>query len=255
MIPGMEVTPPTALDACRELLRRCKRDHVPVRREFVQHSAQASGPGPLAAFVSGRRELALDLYLLFHASACGGDFDTRLHARVWARALGLRESAHATSVISRNWGWLEAQGLVSKARDHRLVNVTLLKEDGSGTPYAHPGKSGNYFKLSHAYWLDGWQSALDLPSKTALLILLSRRPGTGLPQERAPEWYGISPDTLARGIRKLEDLKLLRTSVLKKQAPLSPVGYSWERMYRLRPPFAQAASIKSRPRKRKAVVA
>jgi hypothetical protein len=255
MISGMEVKPPTALDACRELLGRCKRDHVPIRREFVQHSPQIGGRGPLAAFVTGRRELALDLYLLLHASACGGDFDTRLHARVWARALGLRESAHATSVISRNWGWLEGQGLVSKMRDHRLVNVTLLKEDASGTPYAHPGKSGNYFKLSHAYWLDGWRSALDLPGKTALLILLSRRPGSDLPQERAPEWYGISPDTLARGIRKLEDLKLLQTTILKKQAPLSPVGYSWEQRYRLCPPFAQPTSLEVRPRRRKRAVA
>lgn len=232
----MKDTLPTSLDVCRELLTRCKRDHVPFRRSFVQDTS-SGGAGPLAWFVSGRRNTALDLYLLFHASACGGDFGTRLHARVWARALELGESIHATGVVSRNWSWLEAQGLVSRRRERRLVKATLLKEDGSGEPYTHPGKSGNYFKLYHEFWLDGWYRELDLPAKAALLILLSRRQGSELPQEQAPAWYGISADTLGRGLRTLGRHKLASTTVTKKPAPLSPIGYSWEQRYWLQSPF------------------
>ena len=204
--------------------------------------------------MSGRRATALDLYLLFHASACGGEFDTRLHAKVWARALGFSESSrHSASVISRNWRWLQEAGLVRKVRDRRLLNVTLLREDASGEDYTHPGKSGNYFKLSHEYWLGGWQAKLDLPAKAALLILLSRKPGSDLPQERAPEWYGISADTLGRGLRTLQDHNLLRTSVLTKQAPLSPLGYSWEQKYWLLEPFARKPAGKRTGRRKRAV--
>lgn len=242
----MELPVPTALDARTELLTRCKRDHVPIRRGFVQLSLRGGGPGPLAAFVTGKRETALDLYLAFHASACGGDFDTRLHALVWARVLGLAGSAHSNSLVSRSWSWLAEQRLVAKERDRRLLNVTLLREDGSGEPYTHPGKAGHYFKLSHRYWLDGWCDQLDLPAKAALLILLSRKAGSDLPQERAPQWYGISADTLGRGLHTLQERNLVRVSVTTKKAPLSPIGYSWEQRYWLLPPFQKTDTHRAR---------
>src|SRR5262249_48760567 len=155
-IHAVDANLPTAHDTRVDLLTRCKRDHVPFRRSFVQNTAPGGGPAPLAGFVTNRREIGFDLYSLHHASACGGNYAIRLHALVWARALGLPETAHNASLISRNWAWLEEQHLITKARDRRLLNVTLLTEDGSGDPYTHPGKQGNYFKLSHAYWLDGW---------------------------------------------------------------------------------------------------
>lgn len=231
--------PPTSLDTCRELLALAKRDHVPLRRSFVQRSGSGGGPGPLAAFVANRRSVALQLYLLFHANASGGDFGSRRHAAVWARALGLSGSKHSASVVSRNWRWLEVQGLIERERTGRLLKVTLLDEGGSGTPYVHPGRAGNYFKLPHEFWLDEWNRRLDMPGIVALLILLSRRPGDELPQERAPRWYGISADTLGRGLRTLEKESLLQVAVTTKQAPLSPLGYTWERHYWLRDPFAR----------------
>lgn len=240
--PKDDVPFPDATETRAKLLGRAKRDHVPIRRAFVQELS-GTGCGPLAHFVRERRALALQLWLLLHASASGGDFDTRLHSRVWARALGLAENRHTASLISRNWSWLEQQRLVSKQRDHRLLNVTLLAEDGSGKPYSHPGRSGNYFKLPHAFWLDGWCDIFDLPTTAALLILLSRRPGTVLPQERAPEWYGISADTLGRGLKGLREHDLVRVTVIKKQEPLSPVGYTWEQRYNLLPPFARLTLV------------
>jgi hypothetical protein len=230
--------PPTPADARAELLTRSKRDHLPLRRGFVQLAARGGGPGPLAAFVSGRRESALDQYLLLHAAASGGKFDAREHAFGWARALGFGATVHGAARVSRNWTWLEQQGLVEKTRDKRLVRVTLLQDDGLGGQYTHPAKEGHYFRLSYAYWLDGWCDRLDLPAKAALLIVLSRKPGSNLPQDRAALWYGISPDTLGRGLRELRDSGAVLAEVETKVAPLSPTGYSWDYRYTVLPPLA-----------------
>jgi hypothetical protein len=236
-------------DTRSALLKRCRRDAVPIRRSFVQDTAPGGGPGPLAAFVRRRRATALDLYLLFHASACGGAHDTRLHAAVWARGVGLRSTRHSETVISRNWAWLNQQKLIAKQRDHRLLRVVLLQDDGSGAAYVHPGQgTTGYFKLSHSYWLDGWCDELDLASKAALLILLSRRPGDDLPQERVPEWYGVSADSFARGVKRLETSGLLRIDITTKKAPLSPLGYTWEHRYTLLSPFARATPSKRKRR-------
>jgi hypothetical protein len=214
---------------------------VPIRRSFLQVTSRGGGRGPLAEFVRARRETAFDLYGIFHATACGGEYDTRLHARVWARALGLSETEHSDSLISRNWAWLERQRLVTKRRDRRVLNVTLLREDGSGATYTHPGKAGNYFKVPHAYWLDGWCDVLDFPAKVTLFILLSRQPGADLPQERMPEWYGISADTIGRGLKSLREHDVLHVRTVTKQAPLSPIGFTWDKRYTLVGPFKRAS--------------
>lgn len=245
MMRPMNVRPPTPADTRATLLARCKRDHVPIRRSFLQLTAKGGGAGPLAEFIQARRETAFDLYNIFHASACGGAFDTRLHARVWARALGLQETEHAASLISRNWRWLEEQRLVTKRRDRRVLNVTLLREDGSGAPYTHPGTAGNYFKLPHTYWLQGWCDILDFPAKVTLFILLSRQPGSDLPQERMPDWYGISADTIGRGLKSLREHGVLHDRTVKKQAPLSPIGFSWDKRYTLLGPFKRVPAKKA----------
>jgi hypothetical protein len=116
--------------------------------------------------------------------------------------------------------------------------VTLRQDDGSGAEYQHPSAaSRGYFQLPHAYWLDGWCDRLDLAAKAVLLILLSRLPDSELPQERAASWYGISSDTLLRGLQSLNTHQLLATRTLKKAAPFSPIGFSWEKRYTLLAPF------------------
>jgi hypothetical protein len=241
MMRRMKVTPATAAAARNDLLTRCKRDHVPIRRSFLQLTSTGGGAALLAEFVRARRESAFDLYNIFHASACGGDHDTRLHARVWARALNLPENKHSEALISRNWRWLEERQLIAKRRDRRVLNVTLLSEDGSGAAYTHPGKQGNYFKLPHAYWLEGWCDILDLSAKATLFILLSRRPGSDLPQERMPTWYGISADTVGRGLKTLREHGVLKARTVTKPAPLSPIGYTWDTRYTLTGPFTRRA--------------
>lgn len=226
--------------AISELLRRSGREWVPIRRGFVQAPGRRGGPGPLAAFVSERRGRALDLYLLARVLASQEPWDATLAATVWARLLGL-EGNNATSLISRNWSWLEQRGLIETRRKGRLREVIILREDGSGQPYVHPGAGdppeGFYFKLPHSYFALGYPDRMGLPAKAMLLIALSLEDDFILPIDHAPRWYGLSRDSVKTGLQTLRLLGLLDVRSERKTAPLSPLGYTVQRRYRVRPPL------------------
>lgn len=224
------------------LLERSGRDHVPVRRGFVQRRPKGGGAGPLAPFVRARRGRALDLYLLVHAVASAPPYDATFPAAVWARALDLGSQASAETLVSKSWSWLEGQRLVRTQRRGRLREVTLLHEDGSGQPYRHPGEQGaesrgHYFKLPYAYWRGNFQNRISLPAKAVLLIALSLRDDFVLPTERGAQWYGLSRDTVRKGLRDLRLLGLLAFREERKEAPLSAYGYTLQRHYTLQAPF------------------
>jgi len=230
-------------DAIDALLARSSRESVPIRRSFTQLRSRGGGPGPLAAFLTGRRRRALDLYLLAHAVCSAPPWDVTLESVVWGRLLGLAGSGLA-SMISRQWSWLEEQQLIVTTRKDRLRTVTLLREDGSGKPYTHPGQptgdraaEGDYFSLPHAYWRMGLQDQVDLPTKVVLIIALSRPDNFILPLEHADKWYGISQDSLRTGLRQLQVRELLNIEFRHTKAPLSPTMVRTERRYTLRPPF------------------
>lgn len=229
--------------AIEALLQRSGRPFVPLRRSFVQDRRRGGGPGPLAAFVTGRRRRALDLYLLLHALASKHPWDVELENVVWARLLGLSGSS-AGSVVTQQWQWLEEQKLISVKREGRKRRVTLLREDGSGRPYTHPGLAhgdlqpeGDYFRLPHDYWRSGMQDWADLPTKAVLLIALSLSDDFLLPLDQAPRWYGISKDSTRNGLRGLITRGFLTVSQRRKPAPLTPAGYTIERRYKLRSPW------------------
>jgi hypothetical protein len=228
------------------LLQRSGRDSVPIRRSFVQAPGRGGGAGPLAAFVSQRRARALDLYLLLHAVASAPPYDARFPAAVWARALGVAEQSAADSFVSKSWHWLEDRKLIASRRRGRLREVTLLQEDGSGLPYRHPGEHGaeargHYFKLPHSYWAGNFPHRMSLPGKAVLLIALSLRDDFVLPTERGARWYGLSRDTVRKGLRELRLLGLLDMRELARPAPLTALGYTQERHYSLRAPFVGAS--------------
>lgn len=232
------------------LLERSGRDEVPIRRSFVQRPERGGGPGPLAGFVRHRRVRALDLYLLAHAVASAPPYDAAFPASVWARALGLRDYSSSATLVSKSWTWLEEGRLVETRRRRRLREVTLLYEDGSGRPYRHPGEQGaeergHYFKLPYSYWRLNIHNRIGLPAKAVLLIALSLRDDFILPTERGAAWYGLSRDTVRKGLRDLRLLGFLAMREVRKQAPLSAHGFTVERKYMLRPPFRQAKGIES----------
>jgi DNA-binding transcriptional ArsR family regulator len=237
----MAEAPASQAETVAALLERSGRDALPLRRSFVQIRQRGGGPGPLSAFVQGRRGLALDLYLLGRAVASQEPFDVAMPADVWIRALGLSSASGAGSTISKSWSWLEAQRLITSSRRGRLREVRFLREDGSGRPYRHPGRDeearGDYFKLPYAYWEGNYPGRLGLPAKALLLIALSLGEDFWLPRERGASWYGLSRDTVSRGLSTLLRLGLLDVRVEYKKAPLAPRGIAEQRRYMLRPPF------------------
>jgi len=136
--------------------------------------------------------------------------------------------------------------LVRRERRGRLAKITALREDGSGKAYEVPtGHSWDdrYFKIPFGYWLDAepWHTTLSLRGKAALLIALSLQSPFTLPAERAPAWYGISADTLERGLRELTDCGALSRVLKVRKAPLAPAGKTRVAEYERLGTFASAA--------------
>jgi hypothetical protein len=232
----LEIASPA--DTLADLLDRSGRSSVPIRRTFLQRTDRT--PGPLAAFVSGRRGLALDLYTLFHAGASGGEWDVRQPAMSWARMLDMPQTSASETTISRNWNWLEQHKLIRTQRDHRVRKVILQLEDGSGRPFERAsGQDRGFFKLPYAYFTDRIHKELKLPGKATLLICLAQNVTFTLPTERAADWYGISADTLERGLQELRRLDLIKSWSRTKKAPRTRLGYTTVAHYALREPFAR----------------
>ncbi len=221
--------------------RSRRRNFVPLARGFLQQRRPGGGAAPLSWFVTAHRHRALQLYLLAHGLASVEPYDVGMPSRVWAAALGLPDTNSSRVSISDSWSWLERHRLVRTARDGRLRRAWLLDDTGSGAPYAHGSDATakpDYFKLPHAFWLDGWDVRLDLPATSVLLIALSLRQSFSLPHERGGEWYGISRDTVRRGVGQLREHDLLTMRTTWKAAAGSPTGAAEERRYTLTGPFA-----------------
>jgi hypothetical protein len=228
-----------------------RRNFVPLARGFLQSRVPGGGPGPLSWFVSAHRHRALQLYLLAHALASVEPYDVALTARTWGAALGLPDTPSSRVSISQSWSWLERQRLLRTARDGRLRRVWLLDDTGSGAVYSHGGASAgkqDYFKLPHAFWLEGWHERLDLPATAVLLIALSLRQAFSLPYERAGEWYGLSRDTVRRGVAELRSHELLTMRMVWRATLRSPTGATEERRYTLAGPFS-SQNRRAKPRR------
>lgn len=76
-----------------------------------------------------------------------------------------------------------------------------------------------------------------MAGKVLLLIALSLDDDFALPIERARSWYGISPDTVQRGLAELEKANLLDVNVQYRTEPLAPAGYTQDRRFTLKAPF------------------
>ncbi len=234
----------SAQETLDDLLRfsRQRRRATPLRRAFLQVPRASSSPGPMHLFVAARRGLALDLYLLLHCGAAAAPWDVALPAMAWARALDRSQTLASETTISKNWTWLEQQRLVRSKRSRRLRKVYLLREDGSGEEYARPasGENHGYFNLPFAYFTQRWHAKLSLRAKATLLICLAQQPRFELRTEHATAWYGLSPDSMQRGLGELREFDLLTTTADYRPAPRTRLGFTQVHIHALRGDFARA---------------
>jgi hypothetical protein len=78
---------------------------------------------------------------------------------------------------------------------------------------------------------------MGLPAKAVLLIALSLQDDFLLPTKQGAKWYGLSIDTVRKGLRTLRLLGVLEMREERKRAPLAPLGFTFERRYTLKEPF------------------
>lgn len=236
----------TADDTVDEIVAKARRSHTPLRYAFIQKSSgNITEPGPLKSLVNRGSHRALLLYLLALTKTSAKPWHTTLAAQVWARALDIEgcDTPAAATSISKALRRLEELKLIQRSRNGRRTRIHILKEDGSGEGYEHPGKvKHRYLRLPSAFWQAGpegerWYRVLSLPEIAMLLIALSRSGDLRLPLQRVPAWYGISADTASRGFGGLVDRGLLTVRKEFKAAPLSPVGYTAFNIYTVQPPF------------------
>ena len=239
-IAAVTATPDETIVALLERAGRSSRA-VPIDKRFLQQGTESiRTAGPLAAIVRNHAERALDLLLLGHAVASAPPYDITEAADLWGRTLDLGPTDSARTTVSKTFRRLDkTDHLVERTRDGRRLKVTLLAADGSGDPYEHPGDKpdGRYLTLPFAYWEQGWHRKLSLPGKAFLLIALSRADGFNLPSNKGPDWYGLSEDTIEKGVAELREHNLVHVDQAPKKAPLAPQGYTIENRYTLQPPF------------------
>lgn len=217
---------------------------VPIRRAFAQQGEQrAPRPGPLAALVRAGDVNGLDLFLAHRLAATSEPYDVTRDSSFWARVLSLPADKASSVTVSRTFARLEKWGLVSRDRRGRLARITSLREDGSGHQYSPPGgRWDRYFRLPFAYWENDWHLQLSLPAKAVLLIGMTLNPGFILPEEKGPAWYGISADTIGRGVRELRGHDLLTTRTILVEDAYSKSFSKAESRHTLRPPFHRRRS-------------
>ncbi len=226
----------TNQETIEALLERSGREALPLAKLFVQHRDPQGNalPGPLSWFVRNHHHRALLQYLLLHAIAAGGDYSVAQNAKIWVRALRLKQGKNARAAVSRNWRWLAERKLIQRGRSGRQSKLTLLYDDGSGDPYQHPAeRKDRYLQLPYAFWREEWDRQLDLPSLAVLLIALNEPPEFKLVQERVPDWYGISISTFQKGVQGLVRADLLQRHWEEEPRPLAPDGYVRVNVYRL----------------------
>jgi hypothetical protein len=231
-------TPDETLADLLSPTRQRRRASTPIRRGFLQDTEGAGVEAPLQWFVTERRGRALDLLMLLHCTASAAPWDVAMPAMAWARALDMPETVGSETTVSKNWSWLESKRLIRSERSNRVRRVYMLLDDGSGEEYERPdGSKRGFFGLPFVYFTDRWHRELSLPGKAALLIALAQPATFTLVTERAAGWYGVSADTLQRGLDELRDLGLLKTWQVARKTSRARFGVTMVNHHHLNPPF------------------
>ncbi|MBB5870593.1 hypothetical protein F4553_003972 [Allocatelliglobosispora scoriae] len=249
--------PADGFNARKSLLDSAKRGFVPIRKVFVQKAAGSDTRASLLSdLVRGRQERSLDAFLLIHALEPVAA--TPIPLARWAQMLSSARKPCTSSVASRALDALVNRKLITRDTSGRKVVVKPLLEDGSGEPWARPGRDPakvgkGYFTIPHEYWTSGLADELELAGKAMFLVILAettQNPTFSMAVERAHQWYGFSERTAERGYQQLRDARVAPETPLLREhrqmvaEPRSSIGLRpvWHRA--LADPYGMTARAK-----------
>jgi hypothetical protein len=254
----------TPHDTRSDFLRVSGSGYLVVRQHFVQFDAsQSKRSATLSTMVSERKHRALVLYLLLLTVWPFLRSRPPFSSAIWIRALTSRHGPQWNrSELSKAWTQLVELGLVEREREGRLSLVRPRREDGKAdyTPPNGTKKmwSEAYFTLPGALWTEEWFAKLNL-AELAVLLIVAKETTTKdemyVTEDRVHEWYGISPNTLRKGVQGLERNGLLKRRPERRKAPLTSLGYTIRWWYSLTGPFSSADRRKAQGAAKAAYVA
>lgn len=228
------------------------RGYTQLRHLLVQlPSDRSERHSTIARMLRGRkhRELVLYLFLMM----CWPWLEERkspLEAEVWTAALTTQQNEALTwtrPTLSRAWGALEKDGLVTKTRKGRLLQVAPRREDGAA-PYEAPAgrkdHENTYFTLPDAFWLDELFAKLSQPELVMFLFFLSEtqsKDEVHFTYAQIEQWYGMSVSSVKKGVDGLKEKGLLAMRVENVKDAFSPDGSKKQRWYSLTGPYSRQA--------------
>lgn len=142
----------------------------------------------------------------------GGDvFYTYGTAKYWAELIGLPDASVKGARNIRNAKKdLQNRGFLKP--DTGAKRITLLKEDGSGEPYAPPSGRGSegFFRVPETFWTEGLVQNLSGPGVAMFLVFLSaggNEPGKAMSfhETVVRQTFGLSKNIRSAGINELLD--------------------------------------------------
>lgn len=243
----------------RENLLAARRRLVPVRRGGIQKPRATVGSrvGPIVQLALDGLHVAFDLELLCLAlQPITTDGDHFSNAEL-ANMLSTEDRRRHSPAISRAWGVLESRALIVREVPPgrtRPGPATLLREDGVGGAWTHPGVDRDaigYFSIPRLYWLAGFCDTLKLPGKAMLLILLAETnepTASTLTHTHAQfsRYFGPSESSVKRGLNDLRDHGILGERWEKRPTRRSSTGQTQVGHYWLKSPFSTASRQRAR---------
>jgi hypothetical protein len=217
-------------------VRASGRGYTVLRQNFVQlDDSFPTRASVLGSIVSDRKYRALE-------------------SVVWRRALTTPKGPlWSRADLSKTWTQLEDElHLIARTREGRLQRVKPLMEVG-GDPYVQPsGEKKNwsevYLTIPGVFWTDQWFAKLSLAELAVLLVVAkdtTRQDEMWVTESKVSQWYGISPNTLRKGVHGLQGHGLLKIRPEHIPAPLSPKGYTTRHRYSLTGEFSRSARKKA----------
>ena len=217
-----------SLATAADFVARAGPHATPLRKTFIR--GERHDAPPLSLMLKGGGGTRLKLFLSILLMCRGYDIhDTDIAANKWAELLDLpNPRSKGARRISDALEWLELKKFVALERRRGAPHViTILKEDGSGDPYVRPGGNNEYYVgLPIKLWSNGWIAVLSPPAVASLLILMDQKWMSDSPN---PVWlsqtlraglYGVSEDTLYRGMTELDRWTIITKDLRWHGGPL-----------------------------------